>query len=180
MRDCGRVQTWEAVSKKAYWDRDVPLERWRERVSAGHRSYLPDAVLGMAAAEFVHFYGVKRFVRDWPSLRSLLPEDAVKKTGVYDLAWSRLAGGGWNLRPVPDFNAMPERRRQFFVAVARGPGKSIYEIANSLGMQYRRAHDHAINLIREGKIRGADVVEGGHRKTKLYPSYKESTCVAAT
>jgi predicted transcriptional regulator len=69
---------------------------------------------------------------------------------------------------------MPERRRELFVAVAREPGKSIYEVAKSLGMQYRRAHDHAVNLIREGKIRGADVVEGGHRKTKLYPSYNAS------
>jgi hypothetical protein len=174
VRERWKPENWEAVSKKAYWDRDVPLEKWRERISTGHRSYLPDAVSGIDVAEFVHFYGAERFVRDWPTLRPLLPGKVAKRTGVYDLAWSRLAGGGWNLRPVPDFNAMPERRRQFFVAVARSPGKSIYEVAKSLGMQYRRAHDHALNLIREGKIRGADVMEGGHRKTKLYPSYKES------
>lgn len=173
MREREKTDTWEVVSKKAYWDRDVPLEKWLERVSTGHRSYLPDAVSGMSVADFVHFYGVERFVRDWPTLRPLLPEKVAKKTGVYDLAWSKLAGGGWNLRPVPDFNAMPERRRQFFVAVARTPGKSIYEVAKLLGMQYRRAHDHAISLILEGKIRGADAIEGGRRKTKLYPSYKE-------
>jgi len=178
MRARGSADTWEAVSKKAYWDRDVPLEKWRERVSAGHRSYLPGAVSGMSVAEFAHFYGVERFVRDWPALRALLPGKAGIKTGAYDIAWSRLAGGGWNLKPVADFNAMPERRRQFFVAVARAPGQSIYGVAKSLGMQYRRAHDHAVHLIGEWKIRGAEVVEGGHRKTKLYPSYKAASAVA--
>jgi hypothetical protein len=38
------IDNWEALSKTVDWDRGVPLERWRERVSAGHRSYLPDAV----------------------------------------------------------------------------------------------------------------------------------------
>ena len=174
MRALEKTETWESVSKKAYWDRDVPLEKWRARISAGHPSYLPDAVAAMSVPEFVHFYGVERFLHDWPRLRTLLPEHAAKKTGVHDLAWSRLAGGGWNLRPVPDFYTMPERRRQFFVEVARAPGKSIYEIAKALGMQYRRAYDHATGLILEEKIRGLEVMEGGRRKTRLYPSYKDA------
>lgn len=91
--------------------------------------------------------------------------------GVYDIVWSKLAGGGWNLRPFSDFYTMPERRRQFLMAVAKAPGKSIYEIAKLLDMQYRRAHDHALTLIKSGKIRGKEKVENGHRKTKLYPAY---------
>lgn len=170
MKPLAEVESWEVVSKKIYWDRDVPLEKWRDRVATGHRSYLPDAVTGMDVTEFVHFYGAKRFVRDWPLLRPLLPETAARKTGVYDMAWSRLAGGGWNLRPTPDFNALRERRRQFMVAVAKAPGRSIYEVAKALGMQYRRAHEHAANLIQARKICGKAVVEGGHRKTKLYPA----------
>jgi hypothetical protein len=173
MKAMAKEVTWEAISKKAYWDRDVPLEKWRDRVSTGHRSYLPDAVVGMTVSEFVHFYGVKNFVRDWPYLRSLLPENVAKKASIYDLAWSRLAGGGWNLRPFIDFNTMPEPRRQFLLAVASMPGNSIYELAKSLGMQYRRAHEHAVNLIQAGKVRGKVVVEGGRSKTKLYPTYPE-------
>ena len=171
MRPHMEVEPWEAVSKKAYWDRDIPLEKWQDRVSIGHRSYLPDAVTGMDVSEFAHFYGLRKFVRDWPLLRAKLPEKSVRKAGVYDMAWSRLAGGGWNLRPTPDFSTMPERRRQFMIAVAKAPGRSIYEIAKSLGMQYRRAHEHAVNLIQAGKVRGKEVVEDGHRKTKLYPTY---------
>ncbi|MFH1987964.1 MAG: hypothetical protein ABIK25_10105 [Pseudomonadota bacterium] len=173
MKPLMEVESWEAVSKKAYWDRDVPLEKWKERVSEGHRSYLPDAVTGLDISEFVHFYGVKKFIRDWPFLRANLPEKIARKAGVYDMAWSRLAGGGWNLRPTADFNAMPKRRRQFLVAIAKTPGMSIYEVAKMLGMQYRRAHDHAVNLIQGGKVRGKEVVEGGHRKTKLYPAYEK-------
>ncbi|MBI5900532.1 MAG: hypothetical protein HZB40_15040 [Rhodocyclales bacterium] len=166
-------KSWEEVSRKAYWDRSVQLEKWREEISAGHRSYLPGAVSGMSVSEFVHFFGKERFIADWPRLRALLPGKIASKAGVYDLAWSKLAGGGWNLRPTPDFNAMAARRRQFLVAVARTPGKSIYEVAKSLGMQYRRAHEHAVNLIRDGKLRGSEVVENGHRKIKLYPYYKQ-------
>lgn len=178
MKALAKTETWESVSKKIYWDRDVALEKWRTKISAGHRSYLPDAVAGMSVSEFVHFYGAEQFLNDWPRLRTLLPESTIRMTGVYDLAWSRLAGGGWNLRPVPDFYSMPERRRQFFVEVARAPGRSIYEVAKALGMQYRRAYDHAVELILEGKVRGSEVMEGGRRKTKLYPTYKDETLVA--
>ena len=166
-----KIESWESVSKKVYWDRDISLEKWQDKVSVGHRSYLPDAVTGMTVDEFAHFYGIRKFIQDWPLLRAKLPESSARKVGVYDIAWSRLSGGGWNLHPTPDFNTMPERRRQFMVAVAQTPGRSIYEIAKSLGMQYRRAHDHATNLILNGNIRSKEVVEGGHRKTKLYPAY---------
>lgn len=173
MRPHMDVASWEVVSKKAYWDRDIPLEKWQDRVSVGHRSYLPDAVTGMEVSEFAHFYGIRKFVRDWPLLRAKLPEKVASKVGVYDMAWSRLAGGGWNLRPFPDFSVMPERRRQFMIAVAKAPGRSIYEIAKSLGMQYRRAHEHAADLIQSGRVLRKEVVEGGRRKTKLYPAHGE-------
>lgn len=172
MRPHMEVEPWESVCKKAYWDREIPLGKWQDRVSIGHRSYLPDAVAGMEVSEFAHFYGIRKFARDWPLLRAKLPEKSARKAGVYDMAWSRLVGGGWNLRPTPDFSTMPKRRRQFMIAVAKTPGKSIYEIAKSLGMQYRRAHEHAANLIQDGKVRGKEVVESGRRKTKLYPTYR--------
>jgi hypothetical protein len=162
------MDSWEAVSKKAYWDRDVPLGKWREKVREGHMSYLPDAVSAMSVAEFVRFYGTRRFLLDWPAMRAALPVSASTKVGMYDIVWSRLAGGGWNLKPVPDFYRMPERRRQFLVQVARVPGKSIYTVAKSLNMQYRRAHDHAKSLLIEGKIRAVEAVEGGRRKLKLF------------
>lgn len=171
MKALADIESWETVSRKAYWDRDVSLAKWKERVSEGHPSYLPDAVTGFDVSEFIHYYGVKRFVQDWPLLRTKLPEKVARKAGVYDLAWGRLAGGGWNLRPFPEFNALPQRRRQFLTAIAKTPGRSIYEVAKALGIQYRRAHEHAVNLIREGRVLGKEVVEGGRRKTKLYPAH---------
>ncbi|MCY7308875.1 MAG: hypothetical protein LH632_22640, partial [Rhodoferax sp.] len=108
-------KSWEDVSKKTYWDRAVPLDKWREKVSEGHRSYLPDAVSTMTPVEFIAFYGVERFKLDWPVLRAALTQLAAKRAGVYDIAWSRLIGGGWNLKPPEDFYLMPARRRQFLV-----------------------------------------------------------------
>ena len=179
MMSMTEVESWDVVSKKVYWDRDVPLEKWQEGIFLGHRSYLPDAVLGMALAEFVRFYGARRFIQDWPALRTHLPDQVVAKAGTYDLAWSRLVGGGWNLKPFPEFNTMPERRRQFLLAASKTPGQSIYELAKNLNMQYRRAHEHAVKLIGEQKLRRVDIVEGGRRKTRLYPSYKNSPDASA-
>ncbi|HEY7804282.1 MAG TPA: hypothetical protein VIC30_07610, partial [Orrella sp.] len=89
------IEPWEVVSKKAYWDRDVDLQKWRDRVAAGHRSYLPDAIKVMHPREFIHFYGKKAFVLDWPRLRALLPKDIHRHCPFYDVFWSQLAGGGY-------------------------------------------------------------------------------------
>lgn len=58
MKPMMETESWETVSQRVYWDRDVALEKWKDMVSKGHRSYLPDAVTGMSVSEFVHFYGV--------------------------------------------------------------------------------------------------------------------------
>ena len=161
---------WESISKKVFWDRDVPLQRWREKVAQGHPSYLPHSISTMGPAEFVRFYGLHEFKRDWPSMRSLLPPATMQYTGVFDLAWSVAVGGGWNLKPTPDFLAMPEKRRAFLTHVARYPGKSTYEIAKQLGLQYRRAHDHASWLTKAGNIKGVAVTEKGRSKIRLFPT----------
>jgi hypothetical protein len=163
---------WETLSKKVYWDRDVPLDRWIEKITAGHRSYLPDAISTMTPAEFVHYYGVDLFKANWPRLRATLPKSALKYASVYDLAWSKAIGGGWNLRPTADFFEMPAKRRAFLIQVAKTPGRSIYAISKALGLQYRRAHDHAVRLRTEGKIRSFETVDHNHRTLKLFPAYK--------
>ena len=172
MKPLTNIEPWESVSKRAYWDRDVALDKWQSMVSAGHRSYLPGAVDVMDVSEFVHFYGKQKFTADWPRFRAQPPDNIARKAYVYDIVWSQLAGGGWNLRPFSDFADMPERRRQLLVAVAHTPGRSIYQVAKSLNMQYRRAHDHAVHLMQVGKIRGKQTVTAGRRMTKLYPGYE--------
>ena len=162
--------SWESISKRVFWDRDVPLQRWRDMVAHGHRSYLPGSIATMSPAEFVRFYGLAEFRRDWPTIRANLPAETMRYAGVFDLAWSVAVGGGWNLKPTPDFLAMPEKRRAFLTEVARYPGKSTYEIAKRLGLQYRRAHDHASWLIKAGDIRGVEATENGRSKIRLYPT----------
>jgi hypothetical protein len=172
------IEPWDVVSKKAYWDRDVDLHKWRDRIAIGHRSYLPDAVTAMHPREFIHFYGRQPFVSAWPKLRAMLPEQVARQCGLYDVFWSQLAGGGYNLKPLPDFYALPTRRHEFLTAVARTPGKSIYEIGKSLGLQYRRAHDHAVALMHDKRIKGRAVMDGNRRKIKLYPlSSSLTTCL---
>ena len=162
--------SWECISKKVFWDRDVALERWRERVAQGHHSYLPASIATMTPAEFVRFYGLAEFKRDWPTMRALLPADTMQHTGIFDLVWSVAVGGGWNLKPTQDFLALPEKRRAFLTHVARYPGKSIDEIARQLGLQYRRAQDHASWLTKAGNIKRVAVTEKGRSQIRLFPT----------
>ena len=82
--------TWDAVSKRVYWDRKVSLDRWKDRISIGHRSYLPDAITTMTPVEFIRFYGLSDFRRDWPAIRAKLQGDARKCAAMFDLAWSQV------------------------------------------------------------------------------------------
>jgi hypothetical protein len=171
MKSLKEVESWSVVSKKAYWDREVSLEKWKTRVAQAHRSYFPDAIAKFHAIEFIYFYGKSDYVTDWPKLRAQLPSSHQKYLGMYDLHWSQLAGGGWNLRPSLSYLDLSKRRKEFLLAISKTPGKSIYEIAKELHMQYRRAHDHAKDLMEKRLIRGQSVIETGHRKTKLFPAY---------
>jgi len=168
--------SWETVSRRVFWDRCVSLPQWRNQVAAGHRSYLPDSLVGMTPAEFVWFYGLSRFQKDWPSLRAALPAERLWQAGRFDVAWSQSVGGGWNLRPTPDFWTMPTKRRAFLIQVAKTPGISIYAAAKALGLQYRRAHDHAVSLQASGTIRARLVIEKGHHKRQLFPAYPAHSC----
>jgi hypothetical protein len=125
----------------------------------------------MRVREFVYFYGKAAFVRDWPRLKAALPEDMARSSGMYDMAWSQLAGGSFNLRPVPQFDELASKQREFLVEAMRAPGSSIYQIAKRLGMQYRRAHDHAQALIAQGIVRDKPVTDGKRKQRLLYPSY---------
>lgn len=171
------AQAWERISKRVYWDREVPLDLWREQASLAHRSYLPDAVRRMPVREFISFYGKDAFIRDWPRLKAALPTAAAGvggaaiSTGMYDMAWSQLVGQSFNLRPVPQFYDLAQKQRDFFIEAMRMPGSSIYQIAKRLGMQYRRAHDHAQALISQGLVRDQQIDDGKRKQRLLYPNY---------
>lgn len=167
-------EPWAVVSKRIYWDRDVPLARWRERIAEGHRSYLPDAIATLSPVEFIRFFGRANFKRNWPALRASLPETHLRHAPVYDLAWSRALGGGFNLQPSEAFQNLPTKRKAFLIEAMRAPGQSIYEVARALGMQYRRAHEHATHLRQSGLVRSLDTLENGRRKVKLFPVYRQS------
>lgn len=171
MKKPNPAAAWEAASKRAYWDREVPLETWRERVRQGHPSYLPAAVAFLPADQFIRFFGTHRFALNWPAMRAGLPTAMAGKAGMLNLLWSRLVGGGWNLRPFPDYYLMPQERREFLTRVARVPGESISQAAEALHMRYRQAYGHASRLAGEGKIRIAKTVEGDRRRLKLFPAY---------
>jgi hypothetical protein len=164
------ILSWELLSKKAYWDRDVPLLTWQQRTSEAHRSYLPGAVKAFDPVEFIHYYGVPAFKTDWPRLRKSLEADVARRhTPVFDLAWSRLISGTWNLVPDERIASLPTRRREFLFAVVGKPGLSIYAIASMLGMQYRRAHEHAKDLSAEGLLLMKTSVQSGRSRNLLFP-----------
>lgn len=101
MKKLNPAELWETASKRAYWDREVPLETWREKVRQGHPSYLPGAVAFLPADQFIRFYGSHRFALDWPAMQANLPTAVAGKAGMLNLLWSKLVGGGWISDPSP-------------------------------------------------------------------------------
>jgi hypothetical protein len=91
---------------------------------------------------------------------------------IFDLAWSQAVGGGYNLVPTPDYYTLSPKRRAFLTHISKTPGQSIYQAAKDLGMQYRRAHDHAQWLAQTGKIRTVEATHNGRRQKKLFPPSK--------
>jgi hypothetical protein len=69
---------WEAVARSVFWSREVPLQKWREGVLAGHRSYLPDSIQYMSSRNFVRFLGRDTFVEHWPRIRQHVPPEFSK------------------------------------------------------------------------------------------------------
>ena len=170
MKQRHEVLPWDALSKKAYWDRDVPLVIWKKGIAEAHRSYLPGAVKAFDPVEFIHYFGVNAFKADWPRLRKSLEANIARRhAAVFDLAWSRLISGTWNLAPDERIASMPKRRREFLFAISRRPGSSIYVIAGVLGMQYRRAHEHAQNLSQAGLVLMKPTVQSGRLSNRLFP-----------
>lgn len=166
---------WNKLSKIAYWDRDVSLSQWKKMIKIGHPSYLFDAVKTFKVPQFIYFLGVNNFKLLWPKLLSVLPSAYLKYTGMYDVVWSQLVGGGYNLEPTLDLSSMPQKRFEFLLEVARHPGGNVYQIAKNLNVQYRRAYEHAKNLIRDKKIRGIMEFTNGKNKLRLYPLKRAAT-----
>ena len=181
MKRLGEVLQWSELNKKAYWDRDVPLATWQQRTSEGHPSYFPQAVSAFDPVEFIHYYGVSAFKDDWPALKEKLDPAVLRRHApMFDLTWSRLVGKSWNLPLDGRIIDMPARKREFLAAVSRTPGVSIYEIANMLGMQYRRAHDHAKALSEDGLVRMRQSARQGRMRNLLFPAGAASSSHALT
>lgn len=177
MKHRSEILSWDILSTKAYWDRDVSLSNWKEYAHKAHRSFLPGAVKVFDPVEFIHYYGVEEFKVDWPRLRKSLDADTAKRHApVFDLAWSRLISGSWNLAPDERIASMPPRKREFLFTVARKPGLSIYAIASMLDMQYRRAYDHAKDLIKTGILLVKPSVQSGRVSNLLYPRSAVASC----
>jgi hypothetical protein len=160
-------EPWERVARRVFWSRTVPLQRWREGILAGHRSFLPDSIRYMSARNFVRFLGRETFVDQWPRIRQHIPPELVREAAPLDALWSWHRSGTFSLRPESALAPWPGRRRELFDQVVHEPGISIYRAARKANMPYRRAHDHVRALIEQGLLRAREG-HGPRKETRLY------------
>jgi hypothetical protein len=167
-----QAKLWAEISKRAYWNRAVELADWQSKTSQEHRSYLPQALQFFSAKEFVQLYGEEAFCADWPRLKaqaeSLQPSLA-QFFPLYDVRWSQLMEAGVNLRPHLWWFELSKREKEFLRCVSSKPGQSIYKTAKDLGMQYRRAHDYAQDLMQRGIVFARQETVSSRRQNRLYP-----------
>jgi hypothetical protein len=172
MSQRAQKKLWAEVSKRVYWDRAVELADWQVKVAQAHRSYLPQALQTLSAKDFAALYGRENFCADWPRLKAqaqkMQPELA-RVFPLYDLLWSRSVEAGVNLRPHLWWYELPKREKEFLRCVSREPGQSIYKTAKDLGLQYRRAHDYAQDLMARGLVFVRSEISNNRVQSRLYP-----------
>jgi hypothetical protein len=163
---------WAEVSRRVYWDRAVELVDWQVKVAQAHRSYLPQALQALSAKDFAALYGQQAFCADWPRLKAQaqkMQPDLARFFPLYDLLWSLLMQAGVNMRPHLWWYELPKREKEFLRSVSRQPGQSIYKTAKDLGLQYRRAHDYAQDLIARGLVFVRSEISNNRAQSRLYP-----------
>lgn len=160
---------WDASYKQAFWDRNVQYDDWKVHVIEGHPSYLPQSVTRLPVRTFIALLGQDAFIAHWPRLRGLLPAGSRRQWASYDMAWSQLVSGTFNVQPLTAWFDLSRRERAFLLGVAQQPGEGIYQVGKRLGMQYRRAHDHAKALISAGFIRVRTDRVKNRTVHRLYP-----------
>ncbi len=168
-----KKQLWTSIVKRAYWDRAVELADWQAKISQAHRSYLPQALQGFSAKEFAALYGEVGFCTDWPRLKARAQQiqpELGRFFPLYDLLWSQLIQAGVNLRPHLWWYELPKGEKEFLRCVSRQPGQSIYKTAKDLGMQYRRAHDYAQDLMARGIVFVRNEAVNNRLQSRLYPN----------
>lgn len=161
---------WADVAPRAFWDRVVAEAEWREGFLAGSPAYLPPTLHALEPREAIPLLGLPAFVEAWPRLRKTAlatgaaPARRVRKWDVY---WSLAATGTLDVAPLDTWMSLPRRAKEFLRHVSAHPGTSIYAAAKSLGMAYRRAHDHAHRLIALGFLKGHPDASGPRRQVRL-------------
>ena len=119
---------WEVVARAVFWNRDVALSTWRERILAGHKSYLPDSVARMSTKNFIRFLGRGRFLQCWPQIRTFPTPGASGLSGL-DEAWSFMKTGTFNMPPEAALVSWPGRCKDVYDAIVHHQGASIYGVA---------------------------------------------------
>lgn len=160
---------WPRIAATLYWDRAVSYPDWLRGMAAAHPSYFRAVAESMPPRQFMDLYGRKRFIRDWPAIRTAAGAGMPGRLGLFDALWSHEQFSNYSVKPLPKWATMPKRRRQFLLTIARNPGISIYRAAKASGLQYRRAHDHARQLLEDGFVQSRAKVEGGRCSVALYP-----------
>ena len=158
---------WEVVARAVFWNRDVALSTWRERILAGHKSYLPDSVARMSTKNFIRFLGRGKFLQCWPQIRTFLTPGASGLSRL-DEAWSFMTTGTFNMPPEAALVSWPGRCKDVYDAIVHHQGASIYGVAVAAGVPYRRAHNHVQNMERQGLVRSFIDRTGPRPRRRLY------------
>lgn len=158
---------WAAVSRMVFWNRDVPIEAWREGILAGHPAYLADSVRWMRHQSFVRFLGKEVFAKEWPRIRRHLADRHPGKA-MLDLYWSHIVTGTFDADPDAWLIKLPGRSREAYDYLVQHQGASVYELACGAAIPYCRAHAHVSRLSALGLLSSLYVEDGPRKKRRLY------------
>jgi hypothetical protein len=146
---------WNKRKHEVFWDRTVEFDTWKKQFINGHLSYVIPTIDYLPIKDVIKLLGKKSFSENWPIIRLIAIKNWKKAPGriaKWDTVWSYITTKSFDIKPLPEWKTLSVRRRDFLLYVAFNQGKSIYSIAKTLNMQYRRAHEHAKCLSKIGFI----------------------------
>jgi hypothetical protein len=165
------IQTWKEVAVTAFWDREVPFEKWQAGFLAGSISYLPQTVSFIEPRSVIALLPPGEFIAKWPDLRLIVASrfpELRRKLPRWDGHWSMAATGTMDIKPLPEWFILPRRAKEFLLWVAKHPGTSIYAAGKGLKMTYKRAFEHASRLGDLGFLKKRMDETGPRKIQRLY------------
>ena len=113
---------WQDAAVRVSWSNPYWLtqERWISlltRDDRASRNMLEDTLIHMRMPMFFTFFPMELYYQKWPQMRLWVSPNTAKFRGVYDIAWSILAGGVSFIPPLQEWFELDNKDKNNLIRI---------------------------------------------------------------